>query len=281
MPNNLLINGGFNGNLYAWTGTGTISCTAGYPRLGCVSLAAGQYIQQARDIGANWLYTAHFFYQVATGATLTVSYDTISQTFSGSPLNVWREGVMVFALDSGVSGGALRFAASGGACLVDSVNLLAGGLPTTRAQLAAVVADNLSDLATDASLSSTASAAGPEGDYSLNIDQALRSLGALSTFGSAGLTVPTDADASTWGDPDVTQLEQNEVNDAATLVTNSLLTQLRGKYVLETDVSLGPRRESRSQILGNINAMLGAGSGGKGSGGGVGVGKLTNGDWRR
>lgn len=281
MPSNLLINGGFNGNLYQWSGTGTINRTAGYPRLGCVSLASGAYIQQARDIGANWLYTAHFFYQVATGATLTVSYNTITQTFTGSPLNVWREGVFSFALDSNVSNGALRFAASDGACLVDSVTFLSGGLPATRAQIVTAVADNLSDLATDAGLSSTASASGPEGDYTLNLDDCLRAAGAVSTFGSAGLTVPTDADPSTWGDPDITQLEQSEISSLIQSVTDSLLTQVRSKYALETDVSLGPRRESRSQIVTNINALLGGGKSGGGGAGRVSVGKLTNGDWPR
>jgi hypothetical protein len=246
-----------------------------------VSLAAGQSIAQARDVGANWLYTIHFFYQVAPGATLTVSYGAhVSQTFTGSVLGIWHEGIVAFALDAGESGG-VTFAASGGACLVDSVTLLPGGLPISRADLVAIVADNLGSLATDAGLSTTASASGPEGDYTLNLNDALRAMGAVSTFGSAALQIPTGPDDATWGDPDVTQLDMAEIGGVVELVTESLMVQVRNSYAGEVDVSLGPRNERRSQLVTNINALLGGGKGGKGgaSGKSVGVGRLTNSDW--
>lgn len=263
MPNNLLLNGGFDGNLYKWTG-GTIDRVNGYPRAGCVSLTAGQSVacEDNIGIGENYPYTLHFFYQLATGATLTASYGSISQTYTGSPLAVWREGVLSFALDAG-GNSPVTFTASGGACLVDSVTLLIGGLPIRRAAIAAAVAARMTSLVSDAGLSATASASGPEGDYSLCVDEALRALGSVNGY----------------GDPDVTMLEPGEVNDAIDAAQNALLVRLRATYSLATDVSLGPRNERRSQIATAIDGMMGGS--GKGGGQRVGVGKLTNGDWRR
>ncbi len=263
---NLLSNGGFDGNLYRWTGAGAIDRVNGYPRAGCASLASGQTItSEVIGLGENWMHTIHFFYQLAAGATLTVSYGAISQTFTGAPLGVWREGVLAFALDAGGNSG-VAFAANGGACLVDSVTLMQGALPIRRSAIAAAVAARMTSLVTDASLSATASATGPEGDYSAPIDEALRALGAVNG----------------WGDPDVTQLDPAKINDTIDAAQNALLTRLRATYALETDVSLGPRRESRSQIAGSIDAMLGGGVGGRGGGGQrVTTGKLTHGDWRR
>lgn len=265
---NLLYNGGFDGNLYRWTGTGTIDRVNGYPRAGCVSLTNGQsiYTDQNIGVGENYPHTLHFFYQVATGATLTANYGSISQAFTGAPLSVWREGVFSFALDSGGNSPVL-FNASGGACLVDSVTLLIGALPVARAGIAAAVAERITALVTDASLSATASASGPNGDYSLAIDEALRALGAVNA----------------WGDPDVAALDPTKVNDVIDAAQSSLLAnRLRSQYALSTDTSLGPRDEKRSQIIGSIGTMLGGG-GGKGGGGGqrVSMGKLTNGDWPR
>lgn len=264
---NLLSNGGFDGNLYRWTGAGVIDRVNGYPRAGCASLATGQTItSEVVGLGENWMHTVHFFYQLAAGATLTVSYGAVTQTFTGAPLGVWREGVLAFALDAGGNSG-VAFAASGGACLVDSVTLLAHGLPIRRAEIAAKIASRMTALVTDANLSATASASGPEGDYSAAVDEALRALGAVNG----------------WGDPDVTQLDGTKINDVLDAAQNALLAnRLRSSYLLETDVSLGPRRESRSQIAANIGDMLGGGGGGgKGGGGRVTTGKLTNGDWRR
>lgn len=280
----LLYNGGFNGNMYRWSGTGTINRIAGYPRIGCASLAAGQSIaSEVIGLGENYPYTIHFFYQLATGATLTAGYGSVvTQTFTGSPLNVWREGVITFALDTGGNSG-VTFAASGGACLVDSVTLMGGGLPISRADIAVMVADNLGSLATDAGLSTTASAAGPNGDYSLNIDDALRAMGAVSTFGGAGLLgTYADEAVTTWGDPDVTQLEMAEIGSVVELVTESLIVQIRNSKAGEVDITLGPRSERKSQLVANMNALLGGGKGkGGASGKSVGVGKLTNNDWPR
>ncbi|MFN8493131.1 MAG: hypothetical protein U0350_36345 [Caldilineaceae bacterium] len=262
---NLITNGGFDGNLYRWQGSGAILLTDGYPRLGCARLTSGQsiYTDQGIGLGENYLHTLHFFYKVSDGATLTANYGNISQAFAGSPSDTWREGILGFALDAG-GNSPMLFAATSGVCLVDSVTLLQGALPIHRAAIAAAVAARLSSLVTDAGLSATASASGPEGDYAAPIDEALRALGAVNN----------------WGDPDVTALDPAKVNDVIDAAQNALLARLRATYALETDVRLGPQQESRSQIMSNLGLLAGGSGGGKG-GARVGSGKLTNGDWRR
>lgn len=261
---NLLLNGGFDGNLYGWTGTGVIARSLGYPRLGCVQLAAGQSMSQAVGAGANALYTLHFFYRLGAGASLTAGYGSVTQVFSGGVVDVWQEGVLAFALDVGANSN-VTFTASGGTLYVDEVALLLGGLPIARAEIATRLAKRLGALATDAALSSVASASGPEGDYSEAIDEALRSVGALNL----------------WGDPDVTLVRSEQVNDLLESAQTAMLQRLRSSYALETDVTLGPRRESRSQIATSIDAMLGGGSGGGGGNRRVSQGSLTHGEWGR
>ncbi len=243
LDGNLLDNGGFDGNLDEWTGTGTIDRSQGYPRLGCVALAAGQNISQAETVNDDQLYTLHYFYRLASGASLTAAYGSISQTHSGSPLNSWREGALVFALDA-VAGESVAFSASGGAAYIDAVTLLGRGLPLTRQRILAATSARISDLATDASLTDVAVGDQPEGDYTHAIDEALRQVGAVNR----------------WGDPDVCRLDVAKVNDVIEAAVAAMLQRLRSRYALKTDVTLGPRRENFSQIAGSIDAMLAGGA---------------------
>lgn len=244
MRANLLENGHFDGNLDEWAGTGSINRALGYPRLGCVQLDAGESLSQAESLSADVLYTLHYFYRLADGATLTVSYGDVEQTHSGAPSDAWREGVLVFALDADGTD-SVTFAASGGVVYVDGVTLVWGALPLTRAAVAEQVADRLSELASDASLSSTATGDKPEGDYTAAIDEALRAVGAVDGYGS----------------PDVTQVLLSKTNDLVESAQMAVLQRLRSRYALKTDVSLGPRRESYSQIAKSIDEMLsGAGA---------------------
>jgi len=258
---NLLRNGDFSRGRYEWTGDGAISRALGYPRLNCAQLAAGQSLSQAQGISQEQLYTLHYFYQVASGATLTVGYGAVTQTHTGAPFEVWREGVLVFAVEAGEGNESVELTASGGVASVDTVTLLAGGLPKSRAGIAAEVAGRIVDIATDAELTSDANTTGPEGDYSAAIDEALRAVGAVNS----------------WGDPDVTLLLPLKINDVIEAARMSILQRVRGKYALETDVTLGPRSESRSQIASSLDEML-AGSGGSRR---PSMGKLGHGEWLR
>ena len=245
MATNLIYYGGFDGAIDAdyWTG-GTICRSLGYPRLGCVELVAGQSVRQGVELSGDQLYTLHYFYQLAVGATLNVTVGAIAQEHTGAPLSVWREGVLGLSVGASIQAN-VQFTAIDGDCYVDTVSLILGAVPVYRSGLALVVAARLSTLATDAELSTMPSIDGPEGSYSAAIDEALRQVGAVNE----------------WGDPDVCQLEPGQVNVVLEAIQTAMLQQLRSKYALETDVSLGPRRESRSQIAASIDAMLsGAGS---------------------
>lgn len=243
MATNLLLNGGFDGNLDRWSGTGTIERSLGYPRPGCAALAAGSALEsEAVGLGADQLYTLHYFFRMVSGATLTIRYGDMVQAYTGAPLDIWREGTFAFALDTSGNSG-VRLEAAGGLAHVDAVALLIGGLPCSRYQLATMVAAQLRGLATSAGLLSGASAAGPNGDYTVAVDEGLRAVGAVNRY----------------GDPDVTQLAPRQINDAVEAAKAAMLQALRADYALKTDVQLGPRRESRSQIAESIDKMLGGG----------------------
>lgn len=258
---NLLRNGDFGRGLYEWTGTGTITRTDGYPRLNAARLAAGQSLSQAQGLSEQNLHALHYFFKVPTGATLTVAYGDVTQTQSGTPLDVWREGMLTFAPDVGGGNGSVELSAAGGTAHVDTVTLIGGGLPITRAGIATEVAGRIPELVTAASLSAVASVAGPEGDYSQAIDEALRGLGAISDY----------------GDPDVTRLTSNQINAVIDGARLNLLQRLRSKYALEVDVTLGPRSERRSQVAGSLDAMLSGGASARRPT----MGKLTHSEWKR
>lgn len=256
---NILQNGGFEGNLYYWTGSGTIERALGYPRLGCAKLTAGQNVSQAVGLSENAPYGLHLFFRPDPGATLTIAYSDFSQGYNGSS-GLWNEATALFALSAG-GNSSVTLSASGATVYVDSVTLLQGGLITTRAQLASMIASQLSTLASDAGLGRAPSAAGPDGDYSEAIDEALRAMGAVGAH----------------GEPDVTALPLNKINDCVESGRVAMLQRLRAKYALKTDVSLGPRRESYSQIAQSIDGMVsGAGSNRR-----VVSAPLTYGEWPR
>jgi hypothetical protein len=262
---NLIDNGAFDGNLNEWSGTGTINRALGYPRLGCVQLAVGQSISQDVGISEDQFCTLHFFYRLdADAISLTAGYGAITQSFIGI-VDAWQEGFLSFALDAGANDN-ITFTAVGGTIYVDSVTLLYGGLPITRAEIATRILNRLGTLGSDAALSSVATDDSPEGDYSEAIDDALRGLAAVDTYGY----------------PDVTRVTPELVQPILQSGYTSMLQQLRAQYALETDVTLGPRRESRSQIAISIDAMLGGGSGGGSANKQIGVGRLSRSDgWQR
>lgn len=243
MPN-LLDNGAFDEGLNDWTATGSILRSDGYPRVGCVQLDAGETVYQLQDLPADQLHTLHYFYKLTTGGTLTAAYGSgVTQAHVGGAQSVWREGVLAFALDANANEN-VQFSAAGAACYVDTVTMLVGGLPISRAEIASRAARRIAALATAQSLSTTASASGPEGDYSDAIDDALRKIGAVNH----------------WGDPDVTCLPANKVSSAIDATVAAMLETLRITYSLESDVTLGPRSERRSQIAGMLGDLQGGGA---------------------
>lgn len=261
---NLLSNGAFDGNLNEWTGSGIINRALGYPRLGCAQLATGQSISQYVGLSEDQFVTLHFFYRLGAGASLTAGYGAITQSFVGV-VDAWQEGYLSFALDVSAND-YITFTAVGGTVYVDNAALLSGGLPISRAGIATRIANRLGTLGTDATLSAVATGDKPEGDYSESIDDALRSLAAVDFFGY----------------PDVTRVTPEIVQALLQSGFTSMLQQLRVQYSLETDVTLGPRRESRSQIATSIDALLGGGNSGGSANRQISVGQMSrSGGWER
>lgn len=239
---NLLENGSFD-NLTEWTTTGELVRDDGYYRNGSIKLDSGEYASQQVSLSEDHLYSAHFFWKPAMGATLTVSYGAIEQTFSGV-INQWQEAIFQFALTS-PGDDSIRFLAVGAAVYVDAVSLV-DNLPISRSRIASQVARRLGQLATDANISTVASATGVNGDYTDAIDEALRGVSAVDMYST----------------PDVTRVTSSQINDVIEAAYMSALQNIRASYALQTDVTLGPRRENRSQIGASIDAMLGSGGGG-------------------
>lgn len=239
---NLLDNGNFD-NLTEWTTTGELIRDDGYYRNGSIKLDNSEYVRQQVSLSEDHLYSCHFFWKPTTGATLTVSYGSIEQTFSGV-VGQWQESVFQFALTA-PGDDSIQFVAVDASVYVDAVTLV-DNLPLTRARIASQVARRLGDLATDAGISTVASATGVNGDYTDAIDEALRSVSSVDMYAT----------------PDVTRVTSSQVNDVMEAAYMAALQNIRASYALQTDVTLGPRRESRSQIAASIDAMLGSGGGG-------------------
>lgn len=243
---NLLVNGHFDGSLLHWSG-GVMNRSLGYPRPGCAQLDAEdslEYIYQAIGVSPGQVYTLHFFYRRSAGAVLTASLGDASQEFLGAT-DVWQEGVLTLGVVAETTIAPLFAAAEIGTCYVDGVSLAPGVLPLTRRALMLTVANRLAGLATDAGLNAVATGKGPEGDYTGAVEEALRQVGAVNA----------------WGDPDITALAADQVNAAIEAALTAMLGQLANHYALETDVSLGPRSESRSQIAKILTTMGSAGAG--------------------
>jgi hypothetical protein len=121
----------------------------------------------------------------------------------------------------------------------------------TRAEIAERIDDKLGRLASDRSLSTALSGALTEGDYTYAIDAALRGVNSI--------------DPETGG-VDIRYLDPGSVLTVIDVGVHEMLERLQMDYATETDVSLGPRRESLSQKAATIGAILGSGGASQGSG---------------
>lgn len=267
---NLLDNGRFYGNLDEWTpsGAASINRALGYPRAGCVQLDAGASIAQQESASEDSLYTLHYFYRITSGAVLTASYGAFSNTHQTLTPNVWIEGFISFAPDTSLNE-SVTFAAATATAYIDAVSLLFGALPISRHELAQAAQTRLGALVREKGLLCAPSHLGPDGDYTAAIDEALRAVGAVGPY----------------GEPDVTCVAAGDINNLIDATYGNMLQRLQSDYLLDTDVSLGPRRENRSQIAQNLARMAGASGAGGGDGGGGGriqVAQMSrSGGWER
>jgi hypothetical protein len=253
-----LTNGRFLMNLDNWTATdATYSAGDGDEQYGVAVLAAGGYITQDFTVPYARTYTL----QVAVkpvGDTLATddlqavitdddSGTVVAVSLEGDTADTWQVNTDLLGLAPGNTYTLKLLNNAAIPVRIDDVWLWF--VPQTRAQIAAQVHARLGQLATDYSLSTTASGALTEGSYTYAIDAALRSMGALNTE---------------TAEPDVRYLDPNDIATVIDLVESEMLKRVQRSAVTETDVSLGPRRESRSQKSKAIGELV-SGSGGGGA----------------
>ncbi len=224
-----------------------------------VLTAAGGYIEQTFAVPYVRAYTLHAAVKPVSG---TLAADelvaritdgggntVVPLSLEGATANAWQENSDVVGLAPGTTYTLRITNNSALAVRVDDVWLW--HVPITRADIALRADDKLGRLASDRSLSTASSGVRTEGDYTYAVDAALRAVGAVDEDG---------------GGVDVRWLDPGNVLTAIDVAVQEMLETLRLDYATETDVSLGPRRESLSQKAAAIGAILGSGGASQGSG---------------
>jgi hypothetical protein len=253
-----LTNGRFLMNLDNWTATdATYSAGDGDEQYGVAVLAAGGFITQDFTVPYARTYTLQVAVKpvgdvLAANDLQAVIIDDDSGTvvavsLEGATADTWQTNTDLLGLAPGNTYTLKLLNNAAIPVRIDDVWLWF--VPQTRAQIAAQVHARLGQLATDYSLSVTPAGALTEGSYTYAIDAALRSMGALN--------VET-------AEPDVRYLDPNDIATVIDLVESEMLKRVQRSAVTETDVSLGPRSESRSQKAAMIGSLV-SGSGGGGA----------------
>lgn len=264
---NRLINGRFLHDLDGWTASGAVySAGDGDDHYGVAVLETGEYIEQAFAVPRVRTYTLHYALKssgvlAGTDVALLITDGAGNTVVTVNPtgdVSAWTEAETEIGLAPGATYTLRITNTQAEDVKVDDVWLWA--VPLTRSEIASRVNTKLARLASDRSLTTTPSGSLTEGDYTYAIDAGLRAVGSIN--------VETDL-------PDVRYLEANEVDTAIDAVEREMLEQLHRDYATEVDISVGPRRESLSQIAKAIQGQLG--DGGTTPGGRVVMRKLTHG----
>ncbi len=268
---NLLSNGRFLQDLSSWDAANAVySAGDGDDHYGVAVLSpGGGYIKQTFSVMHTRLHTLHISVKPLTAA-LTANGCTIlitdgngntvySASLSGATANGWEENTIEIGLATGTTY-ELQITNVNHAYSVHIDDVWLWYIPMTRTGIAARLHAKLGRLATERSLSTAASGALTEGSYTYAIDAGLRAVGALNP--ETGL-------------PDVRYLEPDSLQTVLDTIEKQMIKQLQMDYAVETDIRVGQRQESRSQIAKLLGEM---GSGQSGSGPVV-VRKIKHEDW--
>ena len=241
-----LINGRFLNGLDSWTAaSATFLASDGDEQYGMAQLSVGGSIAQPFNVAKARSYTLHIAVKPAT--TLASGDATVALTTNGNPVTtlnltgvagLWTENTFTVGLVPAVNY-KLTVNAVNVAVKIDDVWLWF--VPTTRAALAQRVLTRLGGLATDQSLSLAPSGTQTEGDFTGAVDTGLRTIGAIDP--------ETDA-------IDIRYLSIEMVDTAITALEREMLQQLYRTFSLQTDISVGPRHESLSQVAKAIERLL-------------------------
>lgn len=247
-----LNNGRFENNLDQWTASGAAySAGDGDDHYGVAVLSTGgDYISQTFTVPRVRSYSIHAAVK-AIGASLSAGQCTLvitdgnSNTVKTSNLtgtaDTWTDNDITAGLVPGTTYTLkITNVSATGDVRIDDVWLWF--VPMTRADLATRVDDKLGRLATDRSLSTTASGAKTEGDYTYAVDAGLRSVGAINP--ETGL-------------PDVRYLDEESLQTALDYITTEMVEQLKLDYAVEVDIRVGQRSENLSQISKALDGLTG------------------------
>jgi hypothetical protein len=247
-----LFNGRFTHNLDQWTASGAeYSAGDGDDHYGIAVLSTGgDYISQTFTVERTRQYNIHISVKAVGSSLSSTQCQVIIQDGNGNTVttqnlsgtaDTWTENTIELGLASGTT---YTFKvinnSAAGDVRIDDVWLW--HVPMSRAGMATRVSAKLARLATDRSLSATASGTKTEGDYTYAIDAGLRSIGAVNP--ETGL-------------PDVRYVTTESLQAALDWVEKEMLEQLQRDYAIEVDVQVGQRRENLSQIGKAIGEMAG------------------------
>jgi hypothetical protein len=231
---NLIYNPRFRSSeLSGWNSEGSPEYVPddGHAGLGCVRFDGdGDALEQPLRLPEPLTYTISVWAKGSGTATLAlrnkddaVAYTT---TISGGGAG-WTETETAVQLPAEQFD--FRLERASGVVLVDDVSL--AHVPATRAELATLAEDRLSDLATEFSLSTGRDGDLTEGDYTHAISAALRTLGMVNE----------------WQDPDVRCMDPGDVDRVVKQIEEEMLPVLHNKALLRTEsYSLGPLTERKS-----------------------------------
>jgi hypothetical protein len=249
---NHLSNGRFLHDLDNWVASGAeYSAGDGDDHYGVAVLSTGgDYVEQTFSVARVRAYSLHVAVKAVGGdlsgsnvvATITDGDgNTVTEQDLSGTADTWTETTVSIGLASGTTY-ILRITNNDAGRDVKIDDVWIWHVPITRAALAARVSTKLARLASDRSLTTTASGSLTEGDYTYAVDAGLRAVMAINPE---------------TGDPDIRYVGPGDVNIVIDAVERQMLERLRRDYAVEVDLQLGPRRESLSQISKAIGELTG------------------------
>lgn len=247
---NRVYNGDLSRDLDNWSAAGSATFVAGQGNLerGCARLpAAGAAISQVVSVPVSRTYTLQVatYGPVAGSVTATLTSDAGDEIWSGSLTvgTTWK----VREIDLGLPWGShtLALTYDDVDVYVDDISL--AHVVATRAALATMVHDRLGVLATDASMTTLASGAATEGDYTDAVDTGLRKVEAVDAAGRV----------------DVRYLTSDNLDACLGEIELAMLHRLHRYWSTKTGYTIGPRTEQLQQVSAGIERLIGIADGGR------------------
>ena len=253
-----IYNGRFLHSLTQWeTSDAVYNAGDGDDHYGVAVLSVGGYIQSTFTVPNIRSYSIHAAVK-AVGASLSAGQcqliitdgngnTVLTQNLTGTA-DTWTDNDLSAGLSAGTTY-TLKIINNSASGAVKLDDIWVWFVPLTRVQIATRIHAKLGRLATERSLTATASGALTEGSYTYAIDGGVRAVGAINP--ETGL-------------PDVRYLDEENIQTALDFIEREMLEQLQRDYAVETDIRVGQRSESLSQISQALGNMASGGSKGGG-----------------